>query len=93
MIQERIGHVNLADIPIELQDRYEILEPLEPAACKPDIDDFGNKVYDTLISAEVMLPLDGVIQPARVTGRKRDSNGNCMGMANSNPSWTAMYMK
>jgi hypothetical protein len=68
-IQERIDNVDLADIPIELQDEYEILETLEPVAHKPDNDDIGDEAYDSLLSVEVMLPLDGLLQPARVTGR------------------------
>jgi hypothetical protein len=62
-----------------------MFEPLEPAACKPDIDVIGEAEYNTLISAEVMLPMDGFLQPAKVTQRKHDMNGNPVGTPNSNP--------
>jgi hypothetical protein len=32
-----------------------------------------------------MLPMDGIIQPAKVTQRKHDVNGNPVGTPNSNP--------
>jgi hypothetical protein len=44
----------------------------ERARCRCD----GEAEYNTLISAEVMLPMDGILQPAKVTQRKRDMNGN-----------------
>jgi hypothetical protein len=79
LIHQRIGEAELADLPVELQDElvrdYEMFEPLEPAACKPDIDVIGEAEYDTLISAEDMLPMDGILQPAKVTQRKHDMNG------------------
>jgi len=84
-IVERIGTVDLADIPQELQDDYDLSEPMEPAACKPDIDVVGEEQYDTLISAEVMLPQNGILCPAKVTGRKQDEHGNPVGVAHNNP--------
>jgi len=76
---------DLNDIPQELQDDYEMLEPMEPAACKPDIDTVGEELYDTLISAEVMLPQNGILCLAKVTSRKRDEQGNLVGTAHHNP--------
>jgi hypothetical protein len=84
-IIERIGTIDIDHLPQELQDDYEELEPMEPAAYKPDIDIIGDAVYDTLISAEVMLPQDGILRPAKITGCKRDENGNPIGAAHSNP--------
>jgi hypothetical protein len=81
----KIGAANDDDIPQELQDEYEQLEPVEPHACKPDIDALAEGIYDTLISAEVMLPRDGILTPAKVVGRKRDAMGNPIGTANNNP--------
>jgi hypothetical protein len=85
LIQECIGKVDLADIPQELQDEYDSYEPMELESCKVDIVVLGEEVYDNLISAEVMLPVDGILVPARVTGCKRDSDGCPMGNPNVNP--------
>jgi len=41
--------------------------------------------YDEYISAQVMLPLEGLIRKGQVIRRKRDPNGNPMGVRNSNP--------
>jgi hypothetical protein len=69
----------MADVPQELQDEYDTYEPLEPNSCKADIDTLGEEVYDNLISAKVMLPVDGILIPAIVTGRKRDKDGAPLG--------------
>jgi hypothetical protein len=84
-ITEYIGNADADDIPQELQEEYKQLDPIEPHACKPDIDTLGETVYDTLISAEVLLPQNGVLCPAKVTGRKRDALGNPIGMAYTDP--------
>ncbi len=39
-IVEKIGDVDLDDIPLELRDEYDVFEPVEPEACKPKIGDF-----------------------------------------------------
>lgn len=85
LIQDRIGEVDLADVPQELQDKYDTYEPLEPDSCKADIGTLGEEVYDNLISAENMLPVDGILIPAKVTGRKRDKDGVSLGNPNPNP--------
>ena len=43
------------------------------------------EVDDNLVGAEVMLPLGGQLARGRVTGRKRDRDGNVIGRANDNP--------
>jgi hypothetical protein len=80
-----MGAIDLDDIPQELQDDYDQLEPMEPEACKPDIDVICEESYDALISAEVILPQDGILCPAKVTGQKRDAQGIPIGMPHSNP--------
>jgi len=65
-----------------LQDVY---EAYEPEAEKPEIDTITPEVYDSLISAEVILPQGDILVPATVTSRKRDSNGNPIGIPNNNP--------
>ena len=38
-----------------------------------------------MISAELLLPKEGVLVPAGVIGRKHDNQGNPVGHANANP--------
>ncbi len=65
-----------------LQDVY---EAYEPEAEQPEINDITPETYDSLISAEVILPQGDTLVPAVVTSRKRDPNGNPIGTPNSNP--------
>jgi hypothetical protein len=82
---DRIGEVDISNLPVELQDDYDIYEPMEPEASKPEIGDYTPEAYDALISAELMLPKGDVLVPAKVTARKRDANRNPIGIANKNP--------
>jgi hypothetical protein len=85
-IIKNVGEVDLQELPEELQDEYDdVYEPMEPEACKPEIDDFTPETYDALISAEVLLPKGDILLPAKVIGRKRDHNGNPLGTAHNNP--------
>lgn len=61
LMHEQIGEADLEAIPVELQDDYEMFNPMEPAACEPAIDIIGDENYDTLLYAKVMLPLDGIL--------------------------------
>jgi hypothetical protein len=88
-----MGAIDLDDIPQELQDNYDQLEPMEPEACKPGIDIIGEESYYALISAEVILPQDGILCSAKVTGRKRDAQGIPMGTPHSNPILDAPVYK
>jgi hypothetical protein len=60
-------------------------EPMEPAAEKPEADDYDEETYNRLVSAEVLLPKGDYEYIARVVGRKRDNNGNPIGQYNPNP--------
>jgi hypothetical protein len=44
-----------------------------------------SKIGDNYLSAELMLPKDGVMVKGHVTARKRDRDGNPVGRANDNP--------
>jgi hypothetical protein len=77
--------VELPDLLVKLQDDYDSYEPMEPEASKPEIGDFTPEAYDALISAELMLPKGDVLSPVKVVNRKRDANGNLIGIANTNP--------
>jgi hypothetical protein len=46
--------------------------PMEPEAERPEADAFTPEMYDTLISAEVLLPKGDILVPAKVIGRKRN---------------------
>ena len=59
---------------------------------KPDMDEHKVDSYDKLISAKVMLPLGDSLRSGQVKRRKRDSEGNLVGRASSNPFLdTSMY--
>ncbi|MGH7954663.1 MAG: hypothetical protein ACREOZ_01755, partial [Gloeomargaritales cyanobacterium] len=61
------------------------MEPLEPDAQMPEVDDFDTEAYDKYISAQVLLPKgDGLIS-CRVIDRKRDHDGQPLGRHNRNP--------
>jgi hypothetical protein len=75
----------MINMPQELQDEdYEIYSPFEPDSDRPEADEFAPEMYDSLINAEVMLPRGDILLSAKVLGRKRDSSGNPIGVANSN---------
>ncbi len=65
-----------------LQDVY---EAYVPEAEQPEINDITPETYDSLITAEIILPQGDTLVPAVVTSRKQDSNGNPIGTPNSNP--------
>ncbi len=51
----------------------------------PEADEWTSKAYDNYISAEVLLPKGDILVPAHVVSRKRDTDGNPAGVANTNP--------
>jgi hypothetical protein len=64
----------------------DIYEPMEPEATQPDITtDFSAEKYDTLISAQVLLPKGDLLQPTIVCNKKTDHDGNPIGHYNTNP--------
>ncbi len=42
--------------------------------------------YDAFIFAELVLPKGDIMLPAKVVARKRDADGNSVGIANANPA-------
>jgi len=71
-------------LPIE-QTLQDIYDPYEPEAEKPEILDITPETYDSLISAEVILPQGDTLIPAVVKSRKRNASGQPIGIANPNP--------
>jgi hypothetical protein len=60
-------------------------EPFDPQAAMPEQDSFVDAdTYDKFISAQVLLPQGDGYEKGTVTRRKRDSDGNLIGHANSN---------
>lgn len=61
-------------------------EPLDDDAdAVPEADDYSPEAYDKYLTAEVLLPTMGNITKAKVTGRKRDADGNPIRKQNANP--------
>jgi len=60
-------------------------EPIDPDATALIIDEIDNDAYDELLYVEPILHRDGQQIRARVTGRKRDANGNPIGQFHPNP--------
>jgi len=59
--------------------------PFEPEAMTPEIEDIKVDVYDELLLTEPILEKGGTLVRAKITGRKRDQDGNLVGKYNSNP--------
>jgi hypothetical protein len=60
-------------------------EPADADAVMPEADDYTPEAFDEYLMAEVLLPNMGTIAKAKVTGRKRDVDGNPIGKRHSNP--------
>lgn len=91
-IKSKLGQVDDKADPSELRLFFEDEDddeldniPFEPEARTPNVDDFEADAYDALLLAEPLLPRGPTLVPARVIGRKRDSDGNPIGNYHSNP--------
>ncbi len=58
---------------------------VDDANSVPEADDHTLEAYDEYLTAEVLLPVMGSMTKAKITGRKRDADGNPMGKRNANP--------
>jgi hypothetical protein len=59
--------------------------PTDEAEAVPEADDFTPEAYDEYLTAEVLLPNMGDLTKAKVVGRKRDADGNPIGLCHANP--------
>lgn len=60
--------------------------PADGADTLPEADDFTPEEYDEYLTAEVLLPNMGEeMAKAKLVGRKRDADGNPIGLRNANP--------
>jgi len=88
-INDKIGSDN--DIPQEFtesSDDEDVLlpyEPMKPEAAQNNIDSCSPETFDNLIVAEVLLPKGDTLVPAKVTSRKRDTEGNPIRTFHDNP--------
>jgi hypothetical protein len=64
----------------------ETTNPLEPEAQMPEADEnYSSELFDQYLTAQVLLDRGGEGQLGVVKQRKRDSNGNPVGLSNANP--------
>ena len=59
--------------------------PPAPDWIRSEADDYTPEAFDTLLSAQVQLPLGGEMKRGTVVNRKRDHNGNPVGIRHDNP--------
>jgi len=62
-----------------------VYDPIEPKASMQDEDDWEPETFDQYISAQVILPSQDGQLLGTVTSRKRDLQGNPVGVSNKNP--------
>jgi hypothetical protein len=83
------AQVKAITVPLEgvAWDKYNDQDavPYKPKASMPDVDDYPEETFDKYISAQVLLPKGDSFQSGRVKTRKRDFDGNPVGVANANP--------
>ena len=98
-IREKIGDsIPNKDVDEELADLFpevpsdiflpehdDDFDPVEPEAAMPEADDYTPEAYDEYLTAEVLLPNMGNMTRAKVTGRKRNADGDPVGVRNTNP--------
>jgi len=70
---------------IFLPEHDDEFDPVEPEAAMPEADDYTPEAYDEYLTAEVLLPNMGNMTRAKVTGRKRNADGDPVGVRNTNP--------
>ena len=81
---EQVGDLEPADG--DLLEDLDDDSVMEVDSLAPEDDgDFTPETFDGYLTASVMLPRGGEVLKAQVVARKRDSNGNPIGRAHSNP--------
>jgi hypothetical protein len=66
-------------------DPFDEIEAAEEAALMLEADEWTPETFDKYLAAEVLLPHGGELVRAKVTGRKRASDGTPVGVSHSNP--------
>lgn len=74
------------DLPEFMFDEDANVEPQDPDYIQPELDEsFTPEEYDQYLATEVLLPHGGEMKKGKVTARKRDAEGNPVGLRNNNP--------
>jgi plasmid maintenance system killer protein len=60
-------------------------EPVDKDAVTPEADIYSHEDYDKYIASEVLLPQGDTMVLGKVVSRKRDADGNPIGVASNNP--------
>ncbi len=63
-------------------DHYNDDHDLDPDHCDPEV---TPEIGDNYLNTEISVPRGGTLMKGRVTSRKRDKDGNPVGLANANP--------
>jgi len=67
-------------------------EPIDKDAVMPEADAYSHKDYDKYIASEVLLQQGDTMVLGKVVSRKRDADGNPIGVASNNPIFdTRLY--
>jgi hypothetical protein len=61
-------------------DHFDDIDPIDP-----DYGEITPEMGDNYLSAEIMLPRGGTMVKGCVAARKRDRDGNPIGLTNANP--------
>jgi len=61
------------------------VDPVEPEVQAPKIGDIEQDAFDELLLMEPTLIREGILEKAKIVGRKRDSDSNLVGHYDSNP--------
>ena len=77
--------VTMPEVPDDVFLPDLIDEPAELDAAMTEADKYTPEAYDEYLTTEVLLPSMGTLTKAKVTGRKRDVDGNPIGKRHSNP--------
>ena len=81
------GLPEIPEIPLDIFDGDEqTTDPLEPEGQMPEADEhYSLELFDQYLTAQVLLDRGGEGQLGVVKQRKKDSNGNPVGLSNRNP--------
>jgi hypothetical protein len=76
--------MEMSDIPVFSPDEGDI-DDMCPIYESPEADDFTSESWDKYLSAQVLLPKGDPQQRGQVIHRKRDNNGQPIGLRQRNP--------
>jgi hypothetical protein len=81
---DRIQGIDMTDnVDVDEYEPYQ--DNTNETTAVPDFDDVDIDAHHKFIESKVMIPQGGQVVSGRVVRRKRDTDGNLIGKANSNP--------